>query len=77
MIVKSATSSRVPTIQLPDSQGAQAEINREMVSPEVVVKYLEVDHDFLDTYDMELGAGEVDYLEITSATATEAYREDF
>lgn len=56
-IEKIGLSSRVPTVQLLDSQGAEAEINGEMVSPEVVVKNLRIDHDFLDTYDMAIVAG--------------------
>ncbi|MEQ6119033.1 ABC transporter permease [Reichenbachiella sp. MALMAid0571] len=51
------TSSRIPTIQLLDSQGAEAEINGEMVAPEVTLKGLRVDHDFLDTYNIKIMAG--------------------
>ncbi|MDA1120150.1 MAG: ABC transporter permease [Bacteroidetes bacterium] len=56
-ITNIASSSRVPTIQLLDSQGAQAEINGEMVAPEVVIKDLRVDHDFLETYNIRLLTG--------------------
>ena len=56
-IEKIGLSSRVPTVQLLDSQGAQAEINGEMVAPEVVIQNLRVDHDFLGTYDMAIVAG--------------------
>lgn len=56
-IEKIGLSSRVPTVQLLDSQGAQAEINGEMVAPEVVVKNLRIDHDFLGTYDIAIVAG--------------------
>ncbi|MFY0654905.1 MAG: ABC transporter permease [Cyclobacteriaceae bacterium] len=50
-------SSRVPTIQLLDSQGAEAELDGEMVAPEVVIKNVRIDHDFLPTYDIKLVAG--------------------
>lgn len=56
-IISSAASSRVPTIQLLDSQGARAEVDGQTVRPEVVIKYLEADYDFLDTYSMEVVAG--------------------
>lgn len=56
-IEKIGTSSRVPTVQLLDSQGAQAELNGEMVAPEVVIKNLRVGHDFLGTYDIAIVAG--------------------
>ncbi|MEQ9286721.1 MAG: ABC transporter permease [Cyclobacteriaceae bacterium] len=52
-----ATSSRVPTLQLLDSQGARTDINGEMAAPQVVIKYLNVDHDFLATYGIPLASG--------------------
>lgn len=52
-----ASSSRIPSIQLLDSQYARAEVNGESITPEVVIKNLQTDHDFMDTYDMELVAG--------------------
>lgn len=52
-----ATSSRVPTLQLLDSQGARTEINGEMAAPQVVIKNIHIDHDFLDTYGIRLVSG--------------------
>lgn len=51
------TSSRIPTIQLLDSGGAEVEIDGEMEAPEVTIKSLRVDHDFLDTYNIKIMAG--------------------
>lgn len=56
-INSASTSSRIPTIQLLDSQRAQAEVDGETITPEVVIKALAIDHDFLETYQMELTAG--------------------
>jgi putative ABC transport system permease protein len=50
-------SSRVPSGQLLDSQGAQAEVNGEMLPTQVVIKQLQVDHDFIPNYQMEMLAG--------------------
>lgn len=50
-------SSRVPSGQLLDSQGAQAEVNGEMAPTPVTIKVLSVDQDFIPTYQMEMVAG--------------------
>ncbi|MGW8121484.1 ABC transporter permease [Roseivirga echinicomitans] len=50
-------SSRVPSGQLLDSQGAQAEVNGEMLPTEIVIKSLAIDPDFIPTYQMELASG--------------------
>lgn len=50
-------SSRVPSGQLLDSQGAQAEVNGEMLPTQVVIKVLSVDPDFIPTYQMEMASG--------------------
>ena len=50
-------SSRVPSGQLLDSQGAQAEVNGEMSPTPVVIKSLSVDPDFIPTYQMEMASG--------------------
>lgn len=50
-------SSRVPSGQLLDSQGAQAEVNGEMLPTEIVIKMLGVDADFIPTYQMEMASG--------------------
>ena len=50
-------SSRVPSGQLLDSQGAQAEVNGEMLPTQVVIKVLSVDPDFVPTYSMEMASG--------------------
>lgn len=56
--VKSAGgSSRVPSGQLLDSQGAQAEVGGQMQPTQVVIKQLQIDHDFVDNYQMEVLAG--------------------
>lgn len=56
--VKSAGgSSRVPSGQLLDSSGAQAEIEGEMQRTQVVIKVLGVDPDFIPTYSMEMASG--------------------
>lgn len=64
--VKSAGgSSRIPSGQLLDSQGAQAEVNGEMQPTQVVIKQLQVDYGFVPNYQMELVAGrnfDKDYL---------------
>lgn len=56
-VKSSGGSSRVPSGQLLDSQGAQAEINGEMQQTPVVIKVLGVDSDFIPTYDMEMAGG--------------------
>ncbi len=50
-------SSRVPSGQLLDSQGAQAEVDGEMAPTPVTIKVLSVDPDFIPTYQMELMGG--------------------
>jgi len=50
-------SSRVPSGQLLDSQGAQAEVNGEMAPTPLTIKVLSVDPDFIPTYQMELVGG--------------------
>ena len=50
-------SSRVPSGQLLDSQGAQAEVDGEMAPTPVTIKVLSVDPDFIPTYQMELVGG--------------------
>ena len=50
-------SSRVPSGQLLDSQGAQAEVNGEMAPTPVTIKVLAIDPDFIPTYQMELAGG--------------------
>lgn len=50
-------SSRVPSSQLLDSQGATAEINGEMLATPVVIKVLSVDADFIPNYQMEMTGG--------------------
>lgn len=56
-IVSIGSSRRIPSGQLLDSSGAQAEIDGEMQAPEVVIKRLDAGYDFLDTYEMEMAAG--------------------
>lgn len=56
--VKSAGgSSRVPSGQLLDSQGAQAEVDGQMQATQVVIKQLQIDPDFIPNYQMKLVAG--------------------
>ncbi len=56
--VKSAGgSSRVPSGQLLDSQGAMVEIDGEMQQTPLVIKVLSVDPDFIPTYSMEMASG--------------------
>ncbi|KYG82432.1 ABC transporter permease [Roseivirga echinicomitans] len=50
-------SSRVPSGQLLDSQGTQAEVNGEMLPTSIVIKSLSVDPDFIPTYQMEMASG--------------------
>jgi putative ABC transport system permease protein len=50
-------SSRVPSGQLLDSQGAQAEIDGEMQQTPLVIKVLSVDADFIPTYGMQMASG--------------------
>lgn len=50
-------SSRVPSGQLLDSQGAQAEVNGEMLPTEVVIKVISIDEGFIPTYEIELASG--------------------
>lgn len=50
-------SSRVPSGQLLDSQGAQAEVNGEMLPTEVVIKVVSIDEGFIPTYDIVLASG--------------------
>lgn len=50
-------SSRVPSGQLLDSQGAMAEVNGEMLGTPVVIKVLSVDADFIPNYQMEMTGG--------------------
>ena len=56
-IVSIGSSRRIPSGQLLDSSGAEAEINGEMQTPEVVIKRLDTGYDFLKTYDMNMVAG--------------------
>ena len=56
-VKSSGGSSRVPSGQLLDSQGAQAEVNGEMLPTQVVIKQLQIDPDFIPNYQMELVAG--------------------
>lgn len=50
-------SSRVPSGQLLDSQGAQAEVDGEMLPTEVVIKVVSIDEGFIPTYDIQLASG--------------------
>lgn len=50
-------SSRVPSGQLLDSQGAMVEIEGEMQQTPLVIKVLSVDSDFIPTYSMEMAGG--------------------
>lgn len=50
-------SSRVPSGQLLDSSGAQAEVDGEMAPTPVTIKVLSIDPDFIPTYQMELVGG--------------------
>jgi putative ABC transport system permease protein len=50
-------SSRVPTGRLLDSQGAQIQKGDSMVSTDVVIKNVRVDHHFFDTYGIPMSAG--------------------
>ncbi len=50
-------SSRVPSGQLLDSQGAQADVDGQMVPTQIVIKVLRVDEDFVPNYEMNLSAG--------------------
>jgi putative ABC transport system permease protein len=50
-------SSRVPSGQLLDSQGAQAEVNGELLPTEIVVKNIYIDEDFISTYGIDLISG--------------------
>ncbi len=50
-------SSRVPSGQLLDSQGARVEVDGEMTPTPVTIKVLSVDPDFIPTYQMELADG--------------------
>ena len=56
--VKSAGgSSRIPSGQLLDSNGARAEVDGEMQQTQVVIKVLGIDADFIPTYSMEMAGG--------------------
>ncbi|MBO3699353.1 ABC transporter permease [Roseivirga sp. E12] len=50
-------SSRVPSGQLLDSQGAMAEVDGEMTATQIVIKVLSVDPDFIPNYQMEMAGG--------------------
>ncbi|WP_420388123.1 ABC transporter permease [Roseivirga sp.] len=50
-------SSRIPSGQLLDSQGAQAEVDGQMQPTQVVIKQLQIDPDFIPNYQMEVIAG--------------------
>lgn len=50
-------SSRVPSGQLLDSQGAQAEVDGEMSPTEVVIKVISIDEGFIPTYDIAMASG--------------------
>ncbi len=50
-------SSRVPSGQLLDSQGAQAEVDGEMLPTEVVIKVISIDDGFIPTYGIDLASG--------------------
>ena len=56
-VKSSGGSSRIPSGQLLDSSGAQAEIDGEMQQTPVVIKVLGVDPDFIPTYSMEMASG--------------------
>lgn len=50
-------SSRVPTGRLLDSQGAQVQQGDSLVSTDVTIKNVRVDHAFFDTYDIPINHG--------------------
>ncbi len=56
-IISIGSSRRIPSDQLLDSSGAEADIDGEMKAPEVVIKRLDTGYDFLETYGMEMAAG--------------------
>jgi putative ABC transport system permease protein len=56
--VKNVTrSSRIPTGRLLDTQGAQVQKGDSLVSTDVVIKNVMVDHDFFDTYGISIAGG--------------------
>lgn len=56
-IKNAGRSSRVPTGRLLDSQGAQIQKGDSMVSTDVVIKNVRVDHTFFDTYGIPISYG--------------------
>lgn len=56
-ILSIGSSSRIPSGQLLDSNGAKADVGGEMQAPEVVIKRLNTGYDFQQTYGMEMVAG--------------------
>lgn len=56
-ITEVTMSSRVPSGRLLDSQGATAEIDGEMQPVNLRIADIHVDHDYLDSYEVEFAAG--------------------
>jgi putative ABC transport system permease protein len=56
-IDKVALGSRIPSGRLLDSQGAQAEVNGELLPVEVRIADIHVSHTFMETFGMEIVAG--------------------
>lgn len=52
-----ARSSRIPTNRLLDTQGAQVEQGDSLVSTDIVIKNVMVDHEFFDTYGIPIVSG--------------------
>ncbi|HMP99619.1 MAG TPA: ABC transporter permease [Cyclobacteriaceae bacterium] len=50
-------SSRIPTGRLLDSMGAQAEVGDSLIATSSSVKFVRVDHEFFDSYDVRFEAG--------------------
>jgi putative ABC transport system permease protein len=60
LIKNMGRSSSVPTERLLNSQGvAHVEKNNELVNTHIVFSFVSVDHDFFDTYGVELAAGRI------------------
>ncbi|HEX5168973.1 MAG TPA: FtsX-like permease family protein, partial [Cyclobacteriaceae bacterium] len=56
-IKNAGRSSRIPTGRLLDSQGAQIQKGDSLVSTDVTIKNVRVDHTFFDTYGIPMSAG--------------------
>ncbi|MHA7128205.1 FtsX-like permease family protein [Algoriphagus namhaensis] len=65
-------SSRAPSGRLLDSQGASGEIDGEMTQLEIRIADIDVGHDFLKTYGIQLAAGR-DFDVLRASDSTEAF----